>query len=356
MTTRYRGWCFTINNYTDEDIQQCKDLGDKSGVRYIIFGKEVGKEGTPHLQGFVWYYNKVPMKDVKNEMPRAHLEGARGSAGSNKKYCSKDGVIYEKGEGPAQGRRTDLIKIKKMAQEGRPLADVIWECDTLMQMNAAEKLYKYLPMPKRIKPVVTWIWGPTNTHKTTMAIRMMGCEEKDYWISPPGLRWWEGYIGQKNVVLDELRPHFCKPADFLRYIDEYPVRVETKGSSTWLRAEKIVITSCFRPEQIWDWENDGSVKQLLRRIHNIYHLDETPEPEWPDVDIASWEPKLGNLAKSCPEVAGNTEPQLPKPGRLRKKKARTYVRPPQPIDDRDPEVKGEWWGDDKKFDLQPWPE
>lgn len=42
-----RNYCFTLNNYKEEDIEKLL----KSDVKYITFQKEVGDSGTPHLQG-----------------------------------------------------------------------------------------------------------------------------------------------------------------------------------------------------------------------------------------------------------------------------------------------------------------
>jgi len=41
--TRNRAWCFTINNYTFEEMDACINLP----VEYKVFGFEVGKKGTP---------------------------------------------------------------------------------------------------------------------------------------------------------------------------------------------------------------------------------------------------------------------------------------------------------------------
>jgi len=46
-------WCFTLNNYTDEEMEQIKNLAPSGIIQYIAFGEEIGEEGTPHLQGYL---------------------------------------------------------------------------------------------------------------------------------------------------------------------------------------------------------------------------------------------------------------------------------------------------------------
>lgn len=55
--TRSRGWCFTINNYTELDVAQVKALEEPSSA--IIAGYEVAPTtGTPHIQGYVYFLNQ----------------------------------------------------------------------------------------------------------------------------------------------------------------------------------------------------------------------------------------------------------------------------------------------------------
>jgi len=42
-----RNYCFTLNNYNEEDIPKLL----AAQVTYITFQKEIGANGTPHLQG-----------------------------------------------------------------------------------------------------------------------------------------------------------------------------------------------------------------------------------------------------------------------------------------------------------------
>jgi len=66
---------FTLNNYTPEEVESLKICGSK----YLIFGKEIGDSGTPHLQGYMWFPTLKSLKQVKSINPRAHWEQQKGS-------------------------------------------------------------------------------------------------------------------------------------------------------------------------------------------------------------------------------------------------------------------------------------
>ena len=55
---RARNWVFTINNFTDEDVEQV--LGLKAHCKAIIAEKEhLDGEGTPHIQGYVSFDKQI---------------------------------------------------------------------------------------------------------------------------------------------------------------------------------------------------------------------------------------------------------------------------------------------------------
>lgn len=87
---RSRKWCFTLNNYTAEEYKELTELFTSKGWTYVI-GKEVGENGTPHLQGFIQHKNAIAFKYLKEILPRAHLEKAKGSVKQNLEYCEKEG-------------------------------------------------------------------------------------------------------------------------------------------------------------------------------------------------------------------------------------------------------------------------
>lgn len=80
-----KNWCFTLNNYTQDEYTHLKE-SDLCDVRYLIFGKERGSATeTDHLQGFVSFTKRLRLSSVKRFIGvRAHCEIARGSIKQNR--------------------------------------------------------------------------------------------------------------------------------------------------------------------------------------------------------------------------------------------------------------------------------
>lgn len=122
--------------------------------------------------------------------------------------------------------------------------------------------------PAPIVREVFVFWGDTGLGKSRRAWEEAGL---DSYSKDPRSKFWDGYRGHKNVVIDEFRGAI-DIAHLLRWCDRYPVNVEIKGSSTPLLAEKIWITSNLHPS---DWYRDcdlSTMNALLRRL-NITHFD-----------------------------------------------------------------------------------
>lgn len=103
-------WCFTLNNFSEEEKSSLESLFNSDACVYGIFGIESGDSGTPHLQGFVIFSTNQRFNAVKQLIgDRAHLELARGTSVQARDYCKKDGVFTEGGVFPASaGKRSDL--------------------------------------------------------------------------------------------------------------------------------------------------------------------------------------------------------------------------------------------------------
>lgn len=103
-------WCFTLNNYSDDEIPRSLP----TGAVYLVFGKEIGESGTPHLQGFVSFGKPRRLSQVSRIIARAYWSVARNLSAAPE-YCKKDGDFQEFGEPPTSlskqgkpGRRNEL--------------------------------------------------------------------------------------------------------------------------------------------------------------------------------------------------------------------------------------------------------
>lgn len=94
--TKSRAWVFTLNNYTDQDITEVKqNLTDC--VDFVV-GREVGTNGTPHLQGVMKWKNARHFAAVQKMFnSRAHWEQCKNwNASVN--YCKKENNYICKNE------------------------------------------------------------------------------------------------------------------------------------------------------------------------------------------------------------------------------------------------------------------
>lgn len=108
MSLQKTRWCFTLNNPTNEEISALNLKA--SDFTYLVYGKETGDSGTPHLQGFVIFPRSVRLATAKRSISnRCHVEAARGTSKQASDYCKKDGDFEEFGTlpGEQQGKRTD---------------------------------------------------------------------------------------------------------------------------------------------------------------------------------------------------------------------------------------------------------
>ena len=123
--SRARHWQFTVNNYSpaDERILELLATRDETPVTYLIYGKETGSSGTPHLQGHVSYRTQTKFRTVKDELPPgAHIEMVR-LLQRHIDYCKKDGSFTEYGTPPTreasnQGTRSDLDNFRRTVASG----------------------------------------------------------------------------------------------------------------------------------------------------------------------------------------------------------------------------------------------
>lgn len=273
MNPRSEAWCFTYNNYTEEDYARICEID----CQYLIVGKEVAPEtGTKHLQGYIKFYNARFFTATKALLgPGVHLEKAKGSPEENRAYCSKAGDFFEKGDVPRKGKRTDLEKLAKMVTDGHYEQIVTDYPKEIILHDRGLRALKYQVELSTIwseipDKQVIWIWGPSGTGKTTRAREMTQGTNRYIKVGGTG-KWFDGYMGQEVAVLEELRPSDIPDSLLLQILDKWTMQVETKGGMTVWKAATVIVTTPLSPEAFWTGKPED-IKQLKRRITEEMHL------------------------------------------------------------------------------------
>lgn len=265
--SRHRNWCFTINNYSNDDWDALTHEPhlDELGITYIVVGREVGDSGTPHLQGYIEFKTANSLRGIIKKLGKhGHYEPRRGTQKQASDYCKKDGVFFEFGE-PKQenGVRKDWKVINTNIQLGMRVRDQIEQgANTLQHIQHIEKISKYLEPKRNFMPRVYWFWGPSGTGKSHTASEMF---PDAYWTN--SFEWWDGYDGHSAVIIDDYRADFCKFHELLRLLDRYPYQVPIKGGFRQFVAKDIIITTPKNHTETWSSRSEENLYQLKRRIY-----------------------------------------------------------------------------------------
>lgn len=263
---RSRAWSFTLNNWRSLEFF---NIVKTVGYSYLIMGLEMGKKGTMHLQGYVYFKDAKLGSKMQKLIPRAHLEASRGTADDNIKYCSKDGIFYEFGTRPRQGQRNDLQDICDMVLNKVPMITIATEHpgSFIRYSKGIEKLQSLVMTERTNKPTVYWIYGPTGCGKTRYATTI----STSFYIKDH-TQWWDGYKQQDVIVIDDFDGRWPF-RDLLRLLDRYPYQGQYKGGYIQINSPHIVITCDRSIEECMCHLTDTELPQLKRRFDKIELLN-----------------------------------------------------------------------------------
>lgn len=283
-TVRSRNWAFTINNYTDDDTKTC-DEWYPSKAKYVLYGKEVGEEGTHHLQGFVMLKADSRLTLMKTLHGTAHWEACKGTATQNIDYCTKEGNYIEHGDRPktkaeiGQAEKDRWEEAKELAAKG--LIDEVPADIYIRFYRTLKEIRKdNMVMPDDADDVTgVWIYGPPGCGKSKRA-------REDYPNAYMKMqnKWWDGYQEQEFVILDD----FDSPVhghNLKIWCDRYAFTAETKGGAISIRPKKIIITSNYAPEHFADvgvWGKEAWDQEMLKAIRRRMQVIQMPKMFYPE--------------------------------------------------------------------------
>lgn len=134
-------------------------------------------------------------------------------------------------------------------------------------------------------PEVSWIYGGPGVGKTRLAVAYArSLSGDDYFVHMPGpLKWWDGYLGQPTIIVDDGRKGDVLSSGGLNYLlrvlDRYDLTVEVKGGATKARWTSVIITSPNDPVSEFTYHRadggervDENIGQLIRRLARVVEL------------------------------------------------------------------------------------
>lgn len=236
-----------------------------AGCVFITGQLESGTDsGYLHWQFISVWASKQSLNGIRDVFGPFFAELSRSSAAES--YCSKSatavaGTQFEFGVRPFKRNSSqDWERIWSSAIDGK--FDDIPAQVRVCHFSTLRAIRSEYAKPLACMRKVQVYWGLTGVGKTKLAYEEagLGCYFKN-----PRTKFWDGYRGEQNVIIDEFRGAI-DVANLLLWFDRYPVRVEIKGSSVPMCVSNIWVTSNLHPK---DWFPDldkESYDALLRRI------------------------------------------------------------------------------------------
>jgi hypothetical protein len=244
-----------------------------TGVDYICGQLELGS--NLHWQLLVYSKVKRTLVGLAKFFP-GHIEGCRDKD-QLFEYCRKidDTTIsdtwFELGKKPFNsGSSVDWDVVRQQAMEGKFL-DIPASVFTRYTNNILRINSLFGPKPPVRKDIECfWYYGKAGSGKSTRAVAEAEASGGEVYIKEGSHWWWDGYRGEKNVIIDECGEKIT--CDLLkRWCDWVPCQVKIHGGMIPLCATKFWITSNYTLEEMqikWNC-NDESIRAIKRRFKFI---------------------------------------------------------------------------------------
>jgi len=254
------------------------------------------------VQGFICSERRVRLSTIKKWLGvvapgttgRAHVEAiyeastpAQAAAYCKdpaKRHPDYNGFLFEKGCLPLtagnlpavlagrSGARSDLFAAKAKLDEGVSPDELARDAQffgvVAKHHRYFEHYYSSRTEPRRRCPRVLVMWGDSGCGKT---IHANLCDPAVTYFVPIGSSggtWFDGYDGQKTVLLDDFYGGM-KHSFFLRVLDGYALMVQVKGSFVTLCHDLIIITSNAAPETWYSYKVQAPAFAMLRRLYEF---------------------------------------------------------------------------------------
>lgn len=266
---------FTLNNPTSYEIEF---------PAKVVYAKwQLEKVSTPHLQGYVEFDSVQRLSAVRKILDSAHWEPRKGTQQQALDYVSKSDSRLD---GPweygslivsAQGKRSDLKRAMDQAVSGSSTLQLMEDNPSVMaRYSGFINSYKRLKVDGvvRVNLKVHVYYGSTGTGKSRSAFE----QYPRAYRKMSSNKWFDGYLGQKEVIWDDFDTTALDFRWFLTLIDIYPLYVEVKGSSVPFEPEVIILTTNVHPRDWFPELDEVTREPLYRRLQPVRDFNKQKIP------------------------------------------------------------------------------
>lgn len=225
----------------------------------------------------------VRLSALKKINNRADWETRRGTHEQARDYCKKEETRmagpWESGNENTQGKRNDIKALYTAVKEKKTNFEILEETEgAAARYEKAINFCRFTLMEKdsdrQLQGVrVIVLYGETDHGKTFDAVNFIAGGVDYYMAECPSHKdsrlWFNGYEGQKTLILDDFSGDFCQFRFLLRLLDIYKLKVEIKGGFAWAVWTTVVITTNNEPSS---WYQGVNLAPLKRRIHEIREI------------------------------------------------------------------------------------
>lgn len=281
---RARGWFLTWPQCPLPKEVVLRELDKVLDIKEYVICEENHKDGSPHLHAFIKLMGRKRFRPDLFDVDgyHGHYEPAK-SFRCVVRYVTKDGNyisnIDVKKALEKKGKLTkeDLLKDVDFVLDNNkinPLQVANWyknSCTYKMLINSKKEMPDELPEKRRH----LWIWGSSNTGKTTRLRQQMKEKGMDNFFQIPSNNDWIGYDDQYYLYFDEYKGQLT--IQELNKICDGGAKMNVKGGSVMLRYDvQVIILSNFSIEECYNRAPQILIDALNNRFISE-HSDEYKE-------------------------------------------------------------------------------
>lgn len=267
-----KGWFLTYPKCPLLKEEALQILDRRFAITEYVICEEQHKDGSPHLHAFIKLADRVYFKSDRFDLDGYHGEYQIAKSFKavvryvikGKNYITNmdiDSYLKKKGKLTKEDLLVDVDTVLD-AKKINPLQVANW-----YRNSCVYKMLQRKPMPDEFpeKRRHLWIYGPSNTGKTTMLRAQMKEKGEDNFFQIPTNNDWIGYNDQYYLYMDEFKGQLS--VQQLNRICDGGAKMNVKGGTVQIRWDcQVIILSNYSIRDCYDKIDEVFLESLHNRF------------------------------------------------------------------------------------------